>query len=279
MAMRSRLTKTILSWFWTVIFISTVHGQQNELAKLWEVSIPATDKITTDNKGNIFVTDKQGYLFQFNAKGASLNHLSTSLSAPVTRLDAFRTVNIFLFSASLQRFEILDRFLNPITKKSMEEIGVLGWVSQATPGNNNSLWIYDETDLNLKKINLTNNELLQAQAINILTQKNNLEIIQLIERNNLLFLQLANDGIYIFDNQANFIEKIAILGNNAVVIDGEFIYSLFQDQLKKTNFLTKETEFITFPQREASNRLALSHQQIIIANDKGIVIFDRPTNF
>jgi hypothetical protein len=279
MAMRSRLTKTILSWFWTVIFISTVHGQQNELAKLWEVSIPATDKITTDNKGNIFVTDKQGYLFQFNAKGASINHLSTSLSAPVTRLDAFRTVNIFLFSASLQRFEILDRFLNPITKKSMEEIGVLGWVSQATPGNNNSLWIYDETDLNLKKINLTNNELLQAQAINILTQKNNLEIIQLIERNNLLFLQLANDGIYIFDNQANFIEKIAVLGNIAVVIDGEFIYSLFQDQLKKTNFLTKETEFITFPQRESSNRLALSHQQIIIANDKGIVIFNRPTNF
>jgi hypothetical protein len=255
------------------------NGQQNKPSKLWETTLPATDKIATDNKGNIFVTDKQGFLYQFSPKGVPLNHLSTSLSAPVTRLDAFRTVNIFLFSATLQQFEMLDRFLNPITKKSIEEIGVLGWASQATPGNNNSLWIYDETDLNLKKINLTNNELLQAQPMNIITQKNDLEIIQLIEKNNLLFLQLANDGIYIFDNQANFIEKINIYGNNAAVIDGDFIYSLFQDQLRKTNFLSKEVNFITLPEGDAYSRLALSHQQIIVANEKGIVVFDRPYKF
>jgi len=279
MAMRSNLIETIFTWVLALAFIPLVNGQEEHFVKLWEATIPGIDKISTDGKGNIFITDKQGYLFQFNAKGEPLNQLATSLSAPVTYLDAFKTVNIFLFSASLQRFKILDRFLNPIVDKSIDEIGVLGWVSQACLGNNNSLWVYDETDLRLKKINLNNNALLQAQAINTIIQKNDLEIILLMERYNLLFLQAAEVGIYIFDNQANFLEKIPISTSYKSVIEGDFIYTILQDQLVKTNYLTKVSKSITLSMAKPLDRLALSYLHIILANEKGVAIFERPDDF
>ncbi|WP_146948485.1 hypothetical protein [Cyclobacterium qasimii] len=277
--MRSKLIKTILTWFLAFAFVPLAFGQEEDFVKLWEAKIPGIDKVSTDGKGNVYITDKQGYLFQFNAKGESINQLATSLSAPVTHLDAFKTVNIFLFSASLQRFEILDRFLNPIINKSIDETGVLGWVSQASLGNNNSLWVYDESDLNLKKINLSNNELLQAQAINTIIQKNDLEIILLIERYNLLFLQVAGEGIYIFDNQANFLEKIPLLTDYSALIDGDFIYSIEKDQLVQTNYLTKVSKTIALPMAKSPDRLALSYQQLILANEKGVVVFERPKDF
>lgn len=279
MAMRSRLIETIFTWLLALFIVPLANGQGEDFVKLWETTMPGIDKISTDGQGNIFITDKQGYLFQFNAKGEPLNQLSTSLSAPVTHLDAFKTVNIFLFSASLQRFEILDRFLNPIITKSIDETGVLGWVSQASLGNNNSLWVYDESDLKLKKINLNNNELLQAQAVNTIIQKNDLKIILLIERSNLLFLQVAEDGMYIFDNQANFLEKIPISARNKSVIEGDFFYTILQDQLVKTNYLTKLSESITLPMAKPLDRLALSYRQIILANEKGVSVFNRPNDF
>tara|TARA_R110001592_G_scaffold108704_3_gene303729 strand:+ start:124092 stop:124931 length:840 start_codon:yes stop_codon:yes gene_type:complete len=279
MAMLSRLIETILTWLLAFTIVPLTFGQQKDFVKLWDAKILGMDKISTDGKENVFITDKQGYLYQYNAKGESINQLATSLSAPLTHLDAFKTVNIFLFSSPLQRFEILDRFLNPIISKSIAEAGVFGWISQASLGNNNSLWVYDESDLNLKKVNLNNNELQQAQAINTIIQDDELEIILLIERYNLLFLQVAGEGIYIFDNQANFIEKISLSANNSAIIDGDFIYAIINDQLVKTNYLTKVSKSIALPTAKTYNRLALSNQQLILANEKGVSVFERPKNF
>lgn len=276
MAMQSRLTSAFLLFFLLLLYAAKVSAQNKDLAKLWETSISGIDKIATNNKGDIFIADKQGYLFQYHPEGKAVNQLATSLSAPVTHLDAFNTVNIFLFSAALQRFVLIDRFLNPISTIAINEINVSGWVSQASPGNNNSLWVFDEADLNLKKFSLTNNELVQSQPLNNLIQQNELKVVMLTERYNLLFLQIAEEGLYIFDNQANFIEKIPLSTQNKSVIDGDFIYVIQEDKLLKINYLSKLSTSFTIPQEKNFDKLGLSSQQILLANEKELAVFERP---
>ncbi|MDO6437372.1 hypothetical protein Q4534_08150 [Cyclobacterium sp. 1_MG-2023] len=277
--MQLRPIRALSSCLLLLCMAGNVCGQDSALTKLWEVSLSGIDKVATNNQGNIFVTDNQGYLFQYDATGNLVNELATSLSAPVTNLDAYNTVNIFLFSAALQRFEFLDRFLNPISSLSINETIASGWISQACPGNNNSLWMYDESDLNLSKYSLGNNELVQTQALNVLIQQNDLKVVLLTERNNLLFLQIAEDGLYIFDNQANFIEKIPLTTHNRPVIEGDFVYVIQEGQLIKINYLTKTSQSFALPKERNFNKLGLTSQHVSLANEKILTVYKRPKDF
>ncbi|WP_339902641.1 hypothetical protein [uncultured Cyclobacterium sp.] len=277
--MQLRLIKTFSASLLLLCMGGNVYGQNDDLNQLWELSLSGIDKLATNNRGDIFVTDNQGYLFQYDSKGSLINQLATSLSAPVTNLDAYNTVNVFLFSSALQRFEFLDRFLNPISKLSIDASISSGWVSQACPGNNNSLWLYDESALNLIKFSLINNELLQAQALNTLIQQNDLKVILLTERNNMLFLQIAEDGLYIFDNQANFIEKISLTTENRSVVEGDYVYVIQDDQLIKINYLTKKSQSFAIPKNKNFKKISLSSLQLCLANEKILAVYKRPENF
>ena len=249
MAMRLKRIDFILPWFLALTLLPLASiGQTEDWVKLWEVTVADIDKTATDGKGNVFITDKQGYLSQYNSKGEKINQLAS-------------------------------RFLNPIINKSIGETGVLGWVSHASPGNNNSLWVYDESDLKLKKINLSNNELLQAQSINTIIQKNDLDIVLLMERYNLVFLQVANDGMYIFDNQANLIDKIVLSTSKRAVIEDDFFYTVEGNEILKTNYLTKKAKLFPLPEGYSLDKLALSYQQLLLANKKKVVVFERPKDF
>mgnify|MGYP001628060335 CR=1 FL=1 len=279
MAMQFGLIRTFSACLLLLCTTGNIYGQKDDLNKLWDLSLSGIDKLATNNRGNLFVTDNQGYLYQYEAEGSLVNQLATSLSAPVTNLDPNNTVSIFLFSAALQRCEFLDRFLNPISSLSINEAISSGWVSQACPGNNNSLWLYDESDLNLNKFSLINNEVVQAQALNTLIQQNDLEVVLLTERNNLLFLQIAGDGMYIFDNQANYIEKVALTTHNRSVISGDYVYVIQEDHLIKINYLTKTVQSIVIPKEKKFKKLGLSSQEIFLANENILVAYKRPKNF
>lgn len=152
MDMRSNLIKSIVLIQMFSLGIN-FPGYMQELPELaWQVELKQPDKLSVDRRGNVFVSDENGYLRQFNEQGDSLNIYAPAFSSALTQLDAFWTVSIFLYSASQQQFEILDRFLKPINRNTIGGLGVTGYVSHASQGNNYSLWLYDETDLRLKKL-------------------------------------------------------------------------------------------------------------------------------
>ncbi|WP_235954601.1 hypothetical protein [Cyclobacterium salsum] len=245
----------------------------------WTLELEQADKLSVDRRGNIFVSDQNGYLRQFSEQGDSLNIYAPAFSAPLSQLDAFWTVSIFLFSASQQQIEILDRFLNPINRSTMADLGITGYISHASQGNNHGLWLYDETDLRLKKIDLSSGNLVQQQPLMALLPHSSLEILQIQERKNLLFLQIATEGIYLFDNQANFIKKIPIPGEVPAFIDQEFIYYLEGDYLLKTNFLSDVSTQLRLPDLPEIKALALTTNKVILLDTHILRAFNRPEAF
>lgn len=279
MDMRLNLIKTILLIQAFSLGISFPGHMQQLSETAWTLELQQADKLSVDRRGNIFVSDQNGYLRQFSEQGDSLNIYAPAFSAPLSQLDAFWTVSIFLFSASQQQIEILDRFLNPINRSTMADLGITGYISHASQGNNHGLWLYDETDLRLKKIDLSSGNLVQQQPLMALLPHSSLEILQIQERKNLLFLQIATEGIYLFDNQANFIKKIPIPGEVPAFIDQEFIYYLEGDYLLKTNFLSDVSTQLRLPDLPEIKALALTTNKVILLDTHILRTFNRPEAF
>lgn len=246
---------------------------------IWQLEVEGIDKIDVDGRGNIFFSTQNGHLKQYNESGDSINFYAPSFSTSISRLDAHWTVSIFLFYESQQRYEILDRFLNPLTNQSMADLGLTGLFSHATPGNNHSLWVYDETDLRLKKINYNNQQVLQEQALNVLIPESSLQLMQMVERKNLLFVRVSNEGVYIFDNQANYIKAIPITNNAPVFIENESIYFIKKNQLLKKNFISGNTTMLSLPENYRYTGLAVTNTRLLLTHPQGLMAFTRPRNF
>lgn len=279
MDMPSNLIKIVILML--ILFVgTTIPGHlQGIPKKAWQLELQQPDKLSVDRRGNVFVSDQNGYLRQFSEQGDSLNIYAPTFSSALSQLDAFWTVTIFLYSASQQQFEILDRFLNPISRNTIANLGITGFISQAAQGNNHGLWLYDEADLSLKKIDLSSGNTIQQQPLMALLPQSSLQVIQILERNNLLFLQIANEGIYLFDNQANYIKKIAISESLPAFIDGEYIYYLRNNHLIKTNFLSEISSELLLPDLSAIRAFALTNNKVVLVDSNTLLVFNRPEAF
>lgn len=232
------------------------------------------DLLSVDGRDQMFTASQQGNIQQYTSLGDSMNIYSPVLRAKLTKLEAFWTTTIFLFSADLQQYELLDRFLNPIAGNRFrdEEVGVL---RHATLGNGNVIWMLNETRLSLIKWDYRRNQLLQEQPLSLILPASELKVIDLVERKNLLFLQLENAGIYIFDNQGNFIRRLSSIPDVPVFISADYLYYVSNDLLYKTNYLLEKTTFHVLPDT-VYKKVALTKQTVVFYGENGFDIYRRP---
>ncbi|HSF55882.1 MAG TPA: hypothetical protein VLA71_19160, partial [Algoriphagus sp.] len=174
---------------------------------LAEIPIRYLDLVSLDSRDQIFASNTSGDIYLFDQKGNQLNLFSPTRQSRIHQLEASWTVNIFSFSADLQEYRILDRFLNPIAENSflLNEITL---PKAATLGNNNVIWVWDESDLSLKSLDYLRNLVLQSQPINLILDSENLRVTEIREFKNRLFMNVPESGIFIFDNQGNFLKKV-----------------------------------------------------------------------
>lgn len=182
-------------------------------APLTEISIQNLDLVSFDTKDQLFASTTSGDIYLYSAEGKQLNLFSPARQGRLNQLEASWTVNIFSFSADLQEYRILDRFLNPLAEKGFSQAEI-NLAKAATLGNNNMVWVWDESDLNLKLLDFRRNLVVQSQPLNLILNAENLEVTEIREFKNRLFMNVPNSGVFIFDNQGNLMRKIEVQGIN-----------------------------------------------------------------
>jgi hypothetical protein len=275
--MQSVSVKYTLTWCFLFLLSSNVVFAQNPH---WEhirrIDIDNPDLISTDGRGNIYISDEKGILRQFDPNGDSLNIYSPAFTSKLDKLECHWTVNIFLFSADLQRYELLDRFLNPLSSQQIQ-LPSSGIIKAVTLGNNHMLWLFDETGMSLKKMDYRRNQIVQEQPLGLVLPGSSLEIVDISERKNMLFLQVKNEGVYIFDNQGNFIKQTGIPLEKPNVIENNHMYGVHNGHITKTNYLTGDSSKIALPDASYGS-LALSKDRVILSKKGQVDIFVRPSD-
>lgn len=246
--------------------------EQNPIATL---SISQSDLISIDTRDQIFVSKKNGDILLLDQNGKQLNLFSPPRQGRLQQLEASWTVSIFSFSEDLQEYRILDRFLNPLSEGNflLNEITL---PKAATLGNNNVIWVWDESDLSLKSFNYLQKQIIQSQPLNLVLDPQNLTVKEIREFKNRVYLNIPESGIFIFDNQANFIQKLPIRVNQQLCFYKDRIFWIENGSLKSYSIRTlEEFDLGKLPVDKAS-AIQIGQEILVIQTPSELQVFKLP---
>jgi len=266
--------KSMLLLVTSLFFQIKGYSQENIWPQHATILFEKIDQVSLDNQGFIFVANIEGNISQFDKDANFQNNFSPSRQGRLTQLEASWTVSIFTFSTDLQEYRILDRFLNPITENKIQQEQIY-LVKAATLGNNNIIWVFDESDFSLKQLDYRRNLVVQQQPLNLVLENSALEILEIKEYQNMVFLNIKNEGVFIFDNQANFIrslpvrleQKLSFWTNNLIFISG--------DEIVLLNFQSGIQENIILPENIQTKNILVNQNRVILFGANQITLYKK----
>lgn len=226
--------------FWGVFHALWAQEVLDYGSPIAEISVKNLDMVSLDTRDQIFASSATGDIYLFDQSGKQLNLFSPPRQARIQQLEASWTVNIFTFSADLQEYRVLDRFLNPIAENSLLFDNII-LPKAATLGNNNVIWVWDESDLSLKSLDYLRKLIVQSQPLNLILDSEDLRVTEIREFKNRLFMNVPSSGIFIFDNQGNFLQKAAIQIEQRMCFYLENLFWIEENRLKRYSISTMET--------------------------------------
>ncbi len=270
------MTKCLLS---LIILLAYFDGFCQHLISLGNpiatIELESLDLVSFDNKGQLFATTKSGDIHQFGKDGKSINQYSPVRQGKLDQLEAAWTVTIFGFSSDLQEYRIFDRFLNPIAENRFSSAGI-DLAKAATLGNNNVIWAWDESDLSLKQVDYLRNLVIQSQPMNLILNSNDLDVLEIREFKNRLFLNAPGSGVFIFDNQANLIRTLAVKKNQKMCFYNEHLLWIEGEGIQIQSIVSSEVvRSISLPVSHA-DYLQVSQENLAVISRNRITLFALP---
>lgn len=265
--------------YWIILLFFSLKGNFTRAQNFgWEnpieIKIDNITQISLDNQGFLFVVNQEGDILQYNHSGEFVNNFSPTRQGKINQLEAAWTVNIFTFSVDLQEYRILDRFLNPISENRIQQKGI-NLARAATLGNNNIIWIYDESDFRLNQFDHRRNQILQQQPLNLILTNSALAVQEIKEYQNLVFLKITDEGVAILDNQANFIKSLPFENGQRLSFWKKNLVSVTDTHLIMTDFLTNAPKTFEIPQELAQHQILISNKAIIFYDRESIKIYSK----
>jgi hypothetical protein len=246
---------------------------ENALA---EIEINGLDQVSMDNQDQIFISSRQGDLYLYDSKGNRLNYFSPPRQGRINQLEAAWTVNIFTFSEDLQEYRVLDRFLNPIAEHNFFDASI-NLAKAATFGNNNIVWVWDESDLSLKRMDYLRNLLLDAQPLPLLTDSKNLNILEMREFKNRLFVLAPEEGVFVFDNQGNLIRQINLKQVPNLCLYKDYLLWIENNYLN-TYCLSTKAIFKLFEVKDSkASKVVVGNTKLLLVEGDKVKIYNMPT--
>lgn len=264
---------------WIIFFLMPLWTKAQEALNwgdpLAAISIKQSDLISLDTRDQIFVSTINGDIYLFDREGRQLNLFSPLRQGRLQQLEAAWTVNIFSFSSDLQEYRILDRFLNPLAENNLTA-GEITLPKAATLGNNNIIWIWDESDLTLKSLNYLQKQILQSQPLNLILDSQNLDVNEIREFKNRLYMNIPSSGIFIFDNQGNLIQKLDVHIDQRLTFFKERLFWIQKGILKSISLRTlDQTDHGKVPHDQA-NSIQIGQEILVLQSPAGLQVFALP---
>lgn len=265
----------LLSFMAVFALVLESQAQQTLPNPLAEIPIAYLDLVSFDTKDQIFASNTSGDIYLFDPVGKQVNLYSPEQQGRLDQLEAAWTVNIFSFSADLQEYRIYDRFLNPLADKGflLNEVNL---AKAATLGNNNVIWVWDESDLSLKSMDYLRNLIIQSQPLNLVLGDTDLQVSEVREFKNRLFMNIPAEGIFMFDNQGNLIRKISLNIDQKLCFYKEYLFWIQEDYLMAFSLSTQAIfKMAQLPSRDINYLQIGQNRMAFIEKDK-IVLYPLP---
>lgn len=166
---------------------------------------------SVDNLGNIYTLNKTNQLKKISPKGDSLSiYNEVKRYGKVYSIDVTNPLKLLMFYKDFGTIVVLDRFLTVINTLDLRKQGIYQ-ASAISQSFDNGIWIYDEQEAKLKRMNDEGNIIDQTADF-----RQSMEAAPspsfLIDQNRLVYLYDSARGVFVFDYFGTLKNKVSLLG-------------------------------------------------------------------
>lgn len=184
------------------------------------------EMVSVDNLNQIYLLTPDNELIKYTSNGQEAFRFNNNRLGDLTHIDASNPFNLLLYYGNFSNILILDRTLNPSVQLNLFELNFTQ-INAVGLANDNNVWVFDDLNFQLKKINQKGEIIVQSDNLNFALNRP-VRPNFLLEREQKVFLNDPQIGILVFDIFGQFEKIIDFKGlNHFQVIEQQLLY--FQD--------------------------------------------------
>jgi hypothetical protein len=208
---------------------------------------------TLDNLGNIFLVTSSNQVKKLNDKGDSVGvYNDIRRFGKISSIDATNPLKVLVYFKDFATIIVLDRFLNTRNTIDLRQQNIFQ-VRAVTSSYDNNIWLFDEMDSKLKKLEDNGRVILEStdfrQVFDSVPAPSDIQ-----DRDGQLYLYDARKGLFVFDyygglkNNYQFLQysDLQVVEKNSIVARDSSNYYLYKPQtlqLQKFNLLQQQPQY------------------------------------
>ena len=189
---------------------------------------------TVDNLDNIYILNSRNQVKKINANGDSVAVFNdVKRYGKATLLDVSNPLKLLLYYKDFATVVVLDRFLNVVNTIDLRKQNIFQ-AKAIGQSYDNKIWVYDEMENKLKKIDEDGTMLLETPDFRQLFGQAPVPQ-KIFDQDKLVYLYDSSQAVFVFDYYGTLKNKILIAGWNNLKVVGQYIYGTRQDSMYRYN--------------------------------------------
>jgi len=233
-----------------LLFPISILSQTREYKLVKTLPINAT-YLSSEKLGNCYVVNEKNEVLKISPKGEILYNYNNNSLGRISFVGTSNPLKILVYYPDYSTIVTLDNTLSQTGRINLFELGSNN-VSAACVALDNNIWIYDEVLFKLRKFDDQFNIVAESEDLNVQLGIP-VHAHYLYEKDNYLYLNDPDTGIFVFDAYGTYYKTIPLKGlHNFQKVQEQLIF--FKDgKLFSHHLLTFATEGIALPEGEAIN--------------------------
>jgi hypothetical protein len=226
-----------------------------------------------DNLDNIYLLSSTDQLKKYSSSGDSIAvYNNVRRFGKLYSMDVSNPLKLLLYYKDFSSIVILDRLLSVRSSIDLRRNNLLQ-VNAIGLSYDNNIWVFDEYDNKLKKINEEGQVLLETPDLRMVFHQS-IAPKQIIDHNNQVYLYDPANGLYVFDQLGSFKRKIPITGWSNIGIADKYILGIHNLSLQSYNTATLLQSEQKFPGHFTPYyRYFIRNNKLVAISKEGLFIY------
>lgn len=228
------------------------------------------------NLGELYIINTDNQLKKLDENGDSIGVFNqVTKFGKLSYVVAQNPWKTLLFYKNFSTIVILDKYLNITSSINLRNKNILR-AQAITNSYDNNIWVYDEQENKLKKIDDTGNIL--SETVDF---RNLFDVVptpkKIIDYDGFVYLYDPKIGLYIFDYYGSFKKKLFFPGWSDFAVIGKSIYGFDAENIYKYTSPQPQLDEYPLPENlRNNNSIKVSNHKLYILKDQKLGIFSMP---
>lgn len=233
---------------------------------------------TADNLGNLYLLSKGNQLKKLNVRGDSMGVFNdVRRYGKLYSINATSPLRTVLYYKDFRTVVVLDRLMNPVNTVDLRKRNLFQ-VRTVAPSYDNNIWVFDEQESKLKKLDEQGNVVSETADLRLVLQDAPIPL-RMFDQNGYVYMYDPEKGMYIFDYYGAMKNKITLLNWEDVQVIGNSIIG--RKDGKILNYTPGTLDITEFPLPEYFRQykdILITPQGLYVMDAKGIRLYSLDLN-